>query len=621
MRSETIHRLPETNRQPFPPRLRTSPGLLRWGLLLAALLLLVSPMFAGFDPSQGPSGSWHIAHFDCRYTIGKDGTVLIDEEIHPSFQGTYHGIDRFIPVEYPGADGTSYKLFLKVLSVTDENGQPLRFEQSRRDVETANGSEHQFLRLRIYAGGTDTERTIHILYRATDAIRFFKDHDEFYWNVTGNDWRVPIDEASAFVSLPGAAAGRIKAQAFTGAYGSRAQDATTSIDGSNISFASFGALSPRSGLTIDVWIPKGVITPPSWFTRYVVWFIDGNPGTLLPVWAFAVMFGLWWWKGRDPDPGLSVAPMYEPPKGLTPAEAGTLLQDAIEARDITSTLIDLAVKGYIKIIEHDQKILFITHKDYTLRLTKPRQEWQGLAAHELEVLNNIFPEVTAEETTLSSLKDRFYIALPSIRREIMDALDSKNLYSTDPESAKGLALVGVLVIVLPFVWLEMTGRIHLENSLSVLVVGVLLSAAIVFLFGRRLAARTVRGARTRVQCLGFKEFMTRVDGDRLKRMPPDTFEKFLPYAMAFGVEHHWAKAFEGILKDPPSWYVGPGYGMSGMIWTPLLFTDALSTFSTTAYQSFAATPQASASGSGFGGFGGGGGFSGGGFGGGGGDAF
>jgi len=71
--------------------------------------------------------------------------------------------------------------------------------------------------------------------------------------------------------------------------------------------------------------------------------------------------------------------------------------------------------------------------------------------------------------------------------------------------------------------------------------------AFVFLFGRQLSAKTVRGARTRVECLGFKEFMTRVDGDRIKRMPPDTFERFLPYAMAFGVEQHWAKAFQGLL--------------------------------------------------------------------------
>ncbi len=197
-----------------------NPSRMRWGLLLAALLLLAAPLFAR---------SWKIARFDARYTVADDGTVLVEEEIHPSFEGTFNGILREIPVEYPGPDGTAYKLFLKVDSVTDETGQKIKFEQSTRTERTSDGACHQFLVLKIYAGGTDTERTVRITYRAANAVRFFKDHDEFYWNVTGNDWKVPIESASAFVALPSAAAGQVKAQAFTGAFGSREQEAV-SID-------------------------------------------------------------------------------------------------------------------------------------------------------------------------------------------------------------------------------------------------------------------------------------------------------------------------------------------------------------------------------------------------------
>jgi len=202
-----------------------NPSRIRWGFLLVALLLLATPSFAR---------SWRIARFDARYTVADDGAVLIDEEIHPAFEGSFNGIVRDIPVEYPGPLDTTYKLFLKVLSVTDETGQKIKFEQSTRTERAMNGPSHQFLVLKIYAGGTDTERTVHITYRAANAVRFFDDHDEFYWNVTGNDWKVPIDQASASVVLPSAAAGQLKAQAFTGGYGSRAQDATTNIDGSNI---------------------------------------------------------------------------------------------------------------------------------------------------------------------------------------------------------------------------------------------------------------------------------------------------------------------------------------------------------------------------------------------------
>jgi uncharacterized membrane protein len=106
-------------------------------------------------------------------------------------------------------------------------------------------------------------------------------------------------------------------------------------------------------------------------------------------------------------------------------------------------------------------------------------------------------------------------------------------------------------------------------------------------------------------------------------MPSNTFEKFLPYAMALGVEHHWAQAFAGIVKDPPSWYVGPGYG-PGMGFNPIFFSSSMHSMAGDMHQVFISAPRASSTGSGWsgGGFGGGGGgFSGGGFGGGGGSAF
>jgi uncharacterized membrane protein len=133
-----------------------------------------------------------------------------------------------------------------------------------------------------------------------------------------------------------------------------------------------------------------------------------------------------------------------------------------------------------------------------------------------------------------------------------------------------------------------------------------------------MTAKTVKGGRTRVAILGFQEFMNRVDADRLKRMPPDTFEKFLPYAMALGVEHHWAQAFAGIVKDPPSWYAAADGYAGGF--NPLLFSSSMHSMANDMHQVFVSAPRASSSGSGFGG-GGGGGFSGGGFGGGGGSAF
>jgi uncharacterized membrane protein YgcG len=133
-------------------------------------------------------------------------------------------------------------------------------------------------------------------------------------------------------------------------------------------------------------------------------------------------------------------------------------------------------------------------------------------------------------------------------------------------------------------------------------------------------AKSLKGVQTKVEILGLQEFITRVDADRLRRMPPDTFEKILPYAMALCIENRWGKAFEGIVQNPPNWYVGPTPYVG---FNPIFFAGSMHAMATDAHQAFVTAPRASSTGSGFGGggFGGGGGFSGGGFGGGGGGAF
>src|SRR5262249_28092561 len=145
-----------------------------------------------------------------------------------------------------------------------------------------------------------------------------------------------------------------------------------------------------------------------------------------------------------------------------------------------------------------------------------------------------------------------------VKSEIMGALKQKGMYTVDPESAHAYTLMGALLVVAPYILSQWTRMADFLNSKALLMLCAIIAGAIVFFIGRLLSATSGKGARTRVQILGFQEFMNRVDADRLKRMPPDTFEKFLPYAMALGVEHRWAQAFAGIVQNPPTWYQGSG---------------------------------------------------------------
>ena len=563
-----------------------------------------------------------MADFKDTIAISADGTALVDEKISIVFAGSWHGIHRTIPVEYPGPDGTNYTLFLNIISVTDENGNKLKYDS------TKSGSYRD---LKIYIpDAVDATRVVNIDYSVRNAVRFFdsasdssgdsarESYDEFYWNVTGNDWPVPIDHASAFVTLPESAAGGLRAQAFTGAYGSKQSEASADVKGADVVSETTRALPMRGGLTIDIYIPPGVVKSPSALTK-LGWFLGSNPILFLPLFTLAVMFGLWYSVGRDPDPGVSVAPQYEPPKGMCPAEAGTLLDDTIHPRDITSTIVDLAVRGYIKIEEKVDTFIVFHHKDYLFTLVKPREQWgTDLTPHERVMLDNIF--LSGSGTRLSDLKNRFYTVIPIVRQDIMLSLKNKGIYTLDPESANGYSIAAGVAIAILAVGVQVLGWMNLFYSIPLVIGSVLVSAIIWWLFARQMTAKTLAGSRTRIAVLGFQEFMNRVDADRIKRMPPDTFEKYLAFAMALGVEHQWAKAFDGIIKDPPTWYVSPN-GYTGF--SPLFFSSSMHSMAADMHQVFTSSPRASSSGSGFssgGGFSGGG-FSGGGFGGGGGSAF
>jgi hypothetical protein len=582
------------------PPLKDQTNLLYFLLLPCLILLFVYPLSAK---------SWHITDFHDTIVIAQDGNAVFSERINIQFEGEWHGIHRTIPIEYPGPHGTNYTLYLDMRGVTDDAGNKLKYES-----HISNG----FRDLKIYIpGAADTTKVVQIDYAVKNGIRYFEGYDEFYWNVTGNDWPVPIDHASAFFRFPDSASGSLRAQAFTGAYGSAGHEATAEVNGSDVTFETTAALPMRGGITIDVYIPKGILKERGALTRFI-WFLGSNPIIFLPFVTLGVMAMVWWRWGRDPEPGLSVAPMYEPPKNISPAEAGTLIDDSIDPRDITSTLIDLAVRGYLKIEEVDEKILVFHRKDYIFHLLKPREEWKKLAPHERVMLENIYAG-DGSQPRLSSLKNHFYTAIPLIRTDIMSSLRSKGMYLLDPESAPGYSIAAAVVILIPFALAQFTGYIDFFASITSLIVAILISALIWWLFARRMTAKTVQGGRTRVAILGFQEFMNRVEADRLKRMPPDTFEKFLPYAMALGVEHTWAKKFEGIIQNPPQWYVSPTpYVVGGF--HPMFFASSMHAMSSNMHEVFVSAPRSSSTGSGWSG-GGGGGFSGGGFGGGGGSGF
>ncbi|HEX5724058.1 MAG TPA: DUF2207 domain-containing protein [Longimicrobiaceae bacterium] len=622
----------------------------RLALLLAAALALAAPAAA-------QERSIAIRTFETDLVVRPDGPVDVTETLRFVFTGEWNGVLRDLSLGHRNGQGRRETLRVRDLRVTDEEGQAYRWEEE--DTE-----ESALRRLRIWIpGARDAERTVVIRYRVENAVRFVfgdstaGDFDELYWNATGNGWDMPIEWARARIVLPAGVVPRQTA-AYTGPAGTTGPgDADVSTDGSTVTFTTRRPLAPFEGLTVAAgWAPGAIPGRPSAAAHRAQ-----EAGRLwplaLPFFAFFFSFRSWRRRGRDPRQQAIVVG-YEPPDGMSPAELGTLLDHEAGIGDVTATLVDLAVRGYVGIEEREEPKLLglFSTTEYVFHLRKPRSEWGALDEHERLFLDALFrvgatagvawdalkaafaearraheageevdrdafrdrvvegTTMETEQVRLSELRNRFYRSLPGIRDAIYERLVARGYYRSRPDKVKANWVgLGIAALVLT-AFGTAVGAAALPNWVAgwAMAVGGVLAAALLIGFGIVMPARTEAGARAREAALGFREFLDQVESDRYKRMitSPELFERYLPHAMAFGVEGRWAKAFDDLYREPPDWYSGGGY--SGF--RASAFASRMNTLSSTAGSTMSSSPSGS-SGSG------GGGSSGGGSGGGGGSGF
>ena len=588
----------ERYQQPYPT----------FGTRAIRAVLLLAAWLSWLEPAPAQARSMVIEQFHAEIQVLTNGDLIVTETIRPRFAGSWNGLKRDIPVEYRTPQGFNYTLLLDLVSVTDEHRASLKYESDR---------DRHYRSFKIWLpGAQDTTKTLVLTYKVSNGLKHFEDHDELYWNVTGDEWDVPIESAGARVLLPTGATG-VKALAFSGTYGAREQQADVNITGPEILYRMTRPLGFREGLTAVIGWDKGVVAEPSpW--QLTDFFLRSNWPLVVPFGVFGLMWYLWHRLGRDPRlQPITVA--YEPPDALTPAELGTLVDNSPDLRDITATLVDLAVRGFIRIEEREEpRFLGLwSSTGYALHRLKDVSDWDGLKPHERTILNGIFSNDRATAVTLSELENRFYTHLDGIRTSLFEQLRRRGYYRHRPDRVKQVySMIGILVAFISFVpatWLSERYGIALQTGIAA---GVL-SGLIIVGFGWFMPARTIRGARTLEKVLGFEEFLARVESDRFQRVmkTPELFERFLPFAMALGVEQNWVRAFTGIYTQPPAWYQGSTMAN----FRPRHFVSNLSQMSAAAGTAMTSAPRSSG-GSGFGG-GSSGGFSGGGFGGGGGGGF
>jgi len=556
------------------------------GLLLVGCLLAPGPVTA----------AERILDYQSEIVVAEDASMSVVEQIRVRAEGREirRGIYRDFPTDYRDRFGNRYRVGFQVESVTrDGDPEPWRVE------DRANG-------IRVYVG--DPDRTLsprdyvyEIRYRTTRQLGFFADHDELYWNVTGNGWAFPIDQASARVSLPGdVPPGEIEIVGFTGVIGSNARNADSGVRDGAAWIETTVPLGPGEGLTLVASWPKGFVREPSRADR-LGFILTDNIGLLVALIGFGAaltyLLKVWHRYGRDPRPGV-LFPHYEPPPGFSPASARYIRRMAYDNGAFTAAVINLAVNGHLQIEQDDE--------DYVLRQTPGSGR---LAPGEKALLSRLFESGSA--VTLERENHKTIGAARKAHRRALRRNYERLYFVTNSP----LLLPSLALLVLMGGGLFLT-RVMTPAAFMV----ILLALALHGLFYYLLRAPTPPGRRLLDRLEGFRLFLDVAEKDDLNlRHPPELtpalFERYLPYAYALGVEQAWAArfadVFAGMALQPgasyqPQWYKGDfDPGRIGN------FTSSVGSSLGSAISS-AATPPGSSSGGGGGGFSGGGGGGGGG---------
>jgi hypothetical protein len=638
-------------------------------LSLLLFVLLIGPILPGAPQSE------RILDFHSDITLQDDSSVVVTETITVYCAGhtIRHGIYRDFPTSYKDPFNTRYVVGFQMLSAT------------RDSVPETFRVQDQFNGKRIYLGNPNAlvsngRHVYTITYTTNRQLGFYKDHDELFWNATGNGWDFFIDHTSAVVHLPATIpATGVTLSGFTGPQGSLQSQLTSSAEDGGFQFTADQALPPRQGLSILLKWPKGYIAEPTSSQKLEYFFRDNRDALLLASgFLVTLLYYLIAWSavGRDPTPGVIMA-LYEPPANLSPSAMRYLMRLGYDNKTFAAAILDMAVRGYIKISENiGAYTLTRTGADESV-LT---QDEKQIASIFFQFQNQIVLQqanhaliraaMVAFKRWLKTAEQKVYFVTNSrylIPAIILSVLVALAYFFTlgGPQTIGGLfaclwltlwtigvsamflnlvnawrdvlrhgdaSVIGfgkaifLTLFAIPFLAGEAFGLFLLAKLTSLSFGVFLITTGILHgVFVHLMKAPTFAGRRLMDQVAGFQMFLGRVDGDRLNRaappqQTPQTFEKFLPYALALDVEQDWANKFSGVLSA-----AGTAPGSSGSAYTPSFYSgSSWNSFSGAGFASSfgssltnAISSSSSAPGSGGGGGGGGSGGGGGGGGGGG----
>lgn len=624
-------------------------------LLLAALAMLVP----GATLAEESIRSWH-----SDIQIRADGSLDVTETIRVNAEGDriQHGIFRDFPT-LRGEDGREVRVGFDIHDV-QRDGHPERYDVERggNGVRVRIGSPQTYLET--------GEHTYVIGYTTARQLGFFDDFDELYWNVTGNGWVFPIETAEARIRLPRPVSFGPERAVYTGPEGATGHAARVVSEApGEIVFRTTAPLGPYEGLTVAARWSKGVVAEPprpsaAWLAMQDWAPRGGALAGLLGLLAY--YFFAWKRAGRGPRAG-TVVPLFAPPDGLSAAALRYVKRMGFDDRCFAAAIVESGVHRELKLVENDEG--FFHSKKTTLEKTSghgdlPAPEramlaelFQGSNAIEMDNKNHV--RFAAARAALSDGLEEAWKGQAFVRNQgwawmgialvlAAMALTATIVAFTDfyastaecavPTLALGLLVAGALLVLTrrkswahwaliaaclaggaALLGLAFTRLTQVEPLATwAWILAPLLTLPLVISAFAWMSAPTRGGRALMDRIAGFEQYLSITEEDRLEAMhppekTPELFERYLPHAIALGVENHWADKFAAVLAaaeaDPAQrgntfgWYSGSGNAWSN----PSRFAGAVGASLASGVSSASSAPGSGGGGSSGGGGGGGGG--------------
>jgi len=528
--------------------------------LLALAALLLAALAASPAAAQAKTIEWQ--RLDTDITLLPNGDLeIVETNVIRFVSGTFTFGYRDIDLSRLDA--------ISNIRVTDETGGALRFERS---------SDGSIARIKYYFPPASQEtRTFKLFYTVRGAVRYYEDGDQVYWaGVYADRNGFPVRAARITLRLPEGVVATI-----ADAYG---PPATVTGQGESLIVAeALSAIPSGQEFEIRAQFPHGLIQgrPSAWqaaFDRQRAFEETVKPTIDLIVLliSLALLFGgpalaavLWYTRGRDPDVGLIADYLNEPPAGVTPGVAGTLVDERADLQDVIATLVDLARRG-ILIMEEQGKpnqAGLLTGRDWVF--------WSGpefgarLAPHEQKLIEGL-GLTGANSVSLSAMRNRFYAKLPGIQSALYDQLVAGGYYQRRPDTVRnvytGLASA-LMVLTLIVGCVAMTILTDLTSFALLLPFGLGATTLAFLVIAGQMPVRTRKGAEARMRLLAFRRYLQNIEKYTNVQAASEQFEKYLPYAVAFGLDRTWISKFAAVNTPAPTWYVPYGrpryYGPRG----------------------------------------------------------